>query len=88
MNEEDRAQAPVYSLDDVRPEDAWLKVEYQTITRVAVQADDPLGPLEDEWVLFTIHTYAESLEKVVARAPNATAVLARALRHLDARQQK
>ena len=34
MAEEDRAQAQIYTLDNIQPRDAWLKVEYQTITRV------------------------------------------------------
>ena len=49
-----------------------------------VQAPD----LDDDWVLFTIHTYAESLKNVTYRSPRASIVLARALRALDERQQR
>lgn len=82
MAESDKANAPVYSLGDVRPEDAWLKTEYQTLARV-----DAPG-LSSDWVLFTVHTYAAPLSDVKREAKNATSLLADALRALDERQRR
>ena len=83
MAASDKANAPVYSLSDVRrPEDAWLKTEYQTIARV-----DAPG-LSSDWVLFTVHTYAAPLPAVKRETRNASRLLADALRALDERQRR